>query len=193
MRDRRQSAASTGDGSILLGMLLGIAVVLIVGSIVGAAISRSPAPAAALALLGGVAGGLCGFSFGARHPPKGVPADVAVWASCGLLAFGPVGLLLTPRGPARSLRRIAAWVAVLAPFAAAALAIALLWACPLYVTENAGFCFHEFDQLGGWITYVVALFVVDAGVLVILLLVSAKEVPAEDTPRIIGRATSSRC
>ena len=193
MRDRRQGAASTDDAWILLGMLLGIALVLIVASIAGAAIVRPPAPAAALALLGGVAGGLCGFYFGARHATKSVPAEVAVWATCGLVAFGLVGLLLTPRGPARTLRRIAAWVAMMAPFVAAALAIALLWACPLYVTENAGFCFHEFDQLGGWITYVVALFVADAGVLVILLLVSAKEVPAEATPRIIGRATSSRC
>ena len=38
------------------------------------------------------------------------------------------------------------------------------------------FCFHEIDVLGGWISHVVVLFIVDAAALAILLLVSAKDV-----------------
>jgi len=60
--------------------------------------------------------------------------------------------------------------------AAASLAAVLVRACPRYVTDHTGFCFHEIDVLGGWISHVVVLFVVDAAALAILLLVSAKEV-----------------
>lgn len=161
-------------------MLLGIAVVLATASLAGAALLRHRAPAVSLALVGGVAGGLYGLHFASHHDPKNVPADVAIWATCGLVAFGLLGLLVTPRGPSRTLRRIAAWVAALAPLAAAALAIALLWACPLYVTKNAGFCIHEIDVLGGWITSVTCLFAVDAAALVVMLLVSAKEVTGKE-------------
>ena len=52
----------------------------------------------------------------------------------------------------------------------------LLEACPLYVTEHAGYCFNEFDQLGGWISQVVVLFILDMTAPTNLLLVSAKEV-----------------
>jgi hypothetical protein len=161
-------------------VLLSIAVVLATASLAGAALLRHRAPAVSLALVGGVAAGLYGLHFAYHHDPKSVPADVAVWATCGLVAFGLLGLLLTPRGPARTLRRIAAWGAALAPLVAAVLAIALVWACPLYVTKNAGFCFHEIDLLGGWITSVTFLFVVDAAALVVMLLVSAKEVTAKE-------------
>ena len=156
-------------------MLLTIAVVFVAAGLAGAAILRSRAPAVGLALLGGVAGVLCGFYFRSRHGgPRGLPADVAIWATCGLVALGLVGLLVTPRGSARFLRRTAIWVILLAPFAAAVLAAALRRACPLYVSEHAGFCFHEIDVLGGWISGVVLLFVLDAATLVVLLLVSAK-------------------
>ena len=60
--------------------------------------------------------------------------------------------------------------------AAASLAVVLIQACPLYVTDHAGFCFQEIDVLGGWISQVVAFFVLDAAILAVLLLVSAKEV-----------------
>jgi hypothetical protein len=63
-----------------------------------------------------------------------------------------MGLLVTPRGPARLLRRVAAAVVLTAPLATASLAVALLEACPLYVTDRSGFCFHEIDVLGGWIS-----------------------------------------
>lgn len=124
-------------------------------------------------------GGLCGFHLSSRHDPKGVPADVAVWATCGLVALGLIGLLVTPRGPARFLRRAAAGVILIAPFATASLAAVLVQACPLYVTDHAGFCFHEIDVLGGWITQVVFLFILDAAALAVLLLVSAKEVDSK--------------
>jgi hypothetical protein len=157
-------------------MLLGIAIVLVAASLAGALLLGARAPAVSLALIGGMAGGLCGFYFGSRHGPKGVPADIAVWATCGLVALGLIGLLVTPHGPARFLRRAAVGVVLTAPLAAASLAAALLYACPLYVTDHAGFCFHEFDVLGGWIAGVVVLFVLDAAALTVLLLVSAKEV-----------------
>jgi hypothetical protein len=158
-------------------MLLGVALVLVAASLTGTALLSSRAPAVSLALVGGVAGGLFGFYFSSRHDPKGVPADVAVSATCGLVALGLVGLLVTPLGAARFLRRTAACVILIAPLAAAGLTAVLLKACPLYVTDRAGFCFHEIDVLGGWISEVVALFVLDAAVLAVLLLVSAKEVP----------------
>lgn len=157
-------------------MLLGIALVLVTVSLAGVRLLLSRAPAVSLALVGGVAGGLCGFYFSSRHDPKGVPGDVAVWATCGLVALGLVGLLVTPRGPVRFLRRAAAEVILIAPLAAASLAIVLVQACPLYVTDHAGFCFHEIDVLGGWISQVVVLFTLDAAALAVLLLVSAKEV-----------------
>jgi hypothetical protein len=156
-------------------MLLGIAVVLVAASLAGAKLLLLRAPAVSLALLGGVAGGLCGFYFSSRHDPKGVPADVAVWATCGLVALGLIGLLVTPRGPARLLRRVAAAVVLIAPLATASLAVVLVEACPLYVTDHAGFCFHEIDVLGGWISQVVVLFILDVATLAILLFVSAKE------------------
>jgi hypothetical protein len=157
-------------------MLLGIAIVVVAASLAGALLLVSRAPAVSLALVGAVAGGLCGLYFSSSHGPKGVPADVAVWATCGLVALGLIGLLVTPRGPARFLRRAAVGVVLTAPLAAASLAAALLYACPLYVTDHAGFCFHEFDVLGGWVSGVVVLFVLDAAALTVLLLVSAKEV-----------------
>lgn len=157
-------------------MLLGIAIVLVAASLAGALLLVTRAPAVSLGLVGGVAGGLCGLYFSSRHDPKGVPADVAVWATCGLVALGLIGLLVTPRGPAGFLRRTAVGVAFIAPLAAASLAAVLVQACPLYVTDHAGFCFHEIDVLGGWISQVVVLFVVDAAVLAVLLLVSAKGV-----------------
>ena len=43
-------------------------------------------------------------------------------------------------------------------------------------TDHGGFCFHEIDVLGGWISQVVVLFILDAAALAVLLLVSAKEV-----------------
>jgi hypothetical protein len=158
-------------------MLLGIAIVLVAASLAGALLLGARAPAVSLALIGGMAGGLCGFYFGSRHGPKGVPADIAVWATCGLVALGLIGLLVTPHGPARFLRRAAVGVVLTAPLAAASLAAALLYACPLYVTDHAGFSFHEFDVLGGWIAGVVVLFVLEAAALTVLLLVSATPIP----------------
>ena len=78
-------------------MLLGIALVLVAASLAGTLLLVSRAPAGSLALVGGVVGGLCGFYYSSRHDPKGVPADVAVWATCGLVALGLIGLLVTPR------------------------------------------------------------------------------------------------
>ncbi|MET0715698.1 MAG: hypothetical protein ABWY57_12370 [Mycetocola sp.] len=157
-------------------MLLGIAIVSVAASLTGALLLVSRAPAVSLALVGGVTGGLCGFYFSSRHDPKGVPADVAAWATCGLVALGLIGLLVTPRGSASFLRRAVVGVLLMAPFAAACLAAVLVQACPLYVTDHAGFCFHEIDVLGGWISQVVVLFILDAAALAVLLLVSAKEV-----------------
>jgi hypothetical protein len=166
-------AAGLGHAT-LTTMLFGIALALVVACVAGAVLAGNRAPSAALALIGGVSAGLVGLYVAARHDPTGVPADVAVWATGGFVALGLIGLLVTPKGSAPGLRRAAVLVSALAPFAAAALGVSLLYACPLYVTEGAGFCVHEIDVLGGWISEVVLLFVLDSAALVVLLLVSAK-------------------
>lgn len=101
-----------------------------------------------------------------------VPADVASWATVGLVALGLIGLLVPPGGSLRFLRRAAGAVFVATPFATAILAAALVQACPLYETYQ-GYCSYSGqDVLGGWVSEVVFFFVVDAAFLAVLLLVS---------------------
>jgi hypothetical protein len=157
-------------------MLTGIVLGLVAASLAGGVFFLTRAPAVSLALLGGLGGGFCGFFFSTRHDPKNVPADVAVWATCGLVALGLVGLLLRPRGPARLLRRAAVGVLAIGPVAAATLAFLLVSACPLYVTRHAGFCYYDIDVLGGWVSKVIVLFILDVFALAVLLSVSANEV-----------------
>lgn len=144
---------------------------------VGATFLRR-APAVSLALFGSVLGAIGGFLVGNADGPAEVPAYTAVGASIGLFANGGLGMLATTaRPPSETLRR-AAWVALIAgPLVAGVLAMLLQVGCPLYITgRRTGYCnYQEVDQLGGWVSGVIAAFLVDAWVVAGLLLVSARQ------------------
>lgn len=136
------------------GSLEGLAMigsVLVGACIAGAVLCRRLAPGVSLGLAGGLLAGVLGFFVSSADGPKLVPAEVVIWASCGLGAFGLIGLLVLPgHPPAAPLRHAAVAVALAAPFVAVALGSLLVEACPLYVTRGAGYCFYDFDMLGGW-------------------------------------------
>jgi hypothetical protein len=149
-------------------------------------------PAITLALFGSVLGAIVGFLIGNADGPADVPAYTAMAASVGLVGCGLIGLLTTlARPPAEPLRRAAPVVLIAAPFAAAALAVLLQLACPLYVSGvDAGFCdYRAVDQLGGWVTGVIVVFLVDAMFMAGLLLLSARQAGRSDTDHSAGRAT----
>ena len=133
-----------------------IAIVVLAAAVAGAFWSRSRAPAVAIGLIGAIVGGLAAFEFDRHLDAHPVAADVLTFATFGRVGFGLLGLLAAPRGPSRLLRRAAAALLILSPVAAAALAVGLLGA-----------------PLGGWLGWIVGLVFVDAGVLAIVLLVSA--------------------
>jgi hypothetical protein len=156
-------------------MLASIAIGIIGSATACAVAFVRRAPAVSFALLGLVAAGAYGFYVSAGDGPRGVPGDVAVWASCGLGAGGLIGLAFaSPRASAASLRRSASWFLALAPLVAAIVAIALRFACPLYVTERARYCYHSVDVLGGWITSVTMLVVLDMLTLAVVCLASSR-------------------
>jgi len=158
-------------------MLVSIVVLLLAVMLVGGAVAASRAPAVTFALFAGVTWGFIGYAVSIDHGRRGVPADVATWASCALLVGGVLGLVVAPaRGSRRSLRRAAGIVLAVAPVAVAVLLLLLRDACPLYVTRGSGFCYYDFDVLGGWTTGVAALFVVDLIVIATVLLLSARQV-----------------
>jgi hypothetical protein len=151
-----------------------IAWVLLVGASVAGVLLVRRSPCAALALFGFVCAGIIGFNVSsAVQGRRDVPFDVAAYASIGLYVGGTFGLLWRGRGPASLLRALATAVLLLGLSAAAILAIVLVYACPPYITERAGYCYHNNDLLGGWITLVVALFVIDVLVLSGLLAIDA--------------------
>jgi len=158
-------------------MLALIVVLMLAVMLVGGAVAASRVPAVSIALFAGIAGGFIGYAVSIEHGRRGVPADVAMWASCALLVGGVLGLFVAPaRGSRRSLRR-AAWIVLgAAPAAAAVLLLLLRDACPLYVTQGSGFCYYDVDVLGGWSSGVAALFVIDLIVIATLLLLSARRV-----------------
>jgi hypothetical protein len=152
---------------------IGIGIVTVVAGSTVAFARRAPAVSAAL--LGFAVVGGFGFYVSADDGPRGVPGDVAVWASCGLGAGGLLGLAFTsPRVSARWLRRAAIWFLVITPFVVAIVAVALLVACPLYVTEGARYCYHEQDVLGGWISAVTMLAAFNMLALAVVFLASAR-------------------
>lgn len=153
---------------------------------------RRHAPGVSLGLFSGVLGAMAGFLVGRLDGPAGVPANAAVGASLGLFVGGIIGSLawsgLPPSAP---LRRTAALVLINAPFAAAALTVALQGACPLYVTgKRAGYCAYQGDLLGDWLTGVIMAFLVDALFVAGLLFVAAQQArQSEYAGRRSGRAT----
>lgn len=142
----------------------------------GAVFSAQRAPGVSMALVGSLAGAFAGFLVGNADGPADVPAYSAVGASIGLFAAGLVGFVVArPRPSSRGLRRAGALVLAAAPFAAAAMTVLLRLACPLYVTgPDTGYCdFQEQDLLGGWVSGVIAAFLVDAVLVAALLFASA--------------------
>jgi hypothetical protein len=136
------------------------------------------APAITVAFLGSVVGALGVFVLNAGSP-SGVPLKSAIGATAGLILGGLLGSLFAPRpAPARPLRWVALAVIVAAPFLGAALTLLLQRACPLYMNgPGSGFCdYGDLDLLGGWVTGVVAVFILDAVIVAGLLLMSAIEV-----------------
>jgi hypothetical protein len=157
-------------------MLLLMSLVLSTATIAGGVFFLRRAPAVGVALLGGLAAGIYGFFVSAADGPRGAPGDVSLWVSWGIGVSGVVGLVaLRDRPPARFLRRAAVGFSILGPAGAAILAFLLMLECPPYVTSRAGFCYHEFDMLGGWISQVAVLFAFDSFFLAALLLVSGKQ------------------
>ena len=136
---------------------------------------RRIAPAATCGLVGAVAGGVSGFLIRASDRPTFAPAAAAAGASLGLVVFGIIGLIATNSRSTPSARRRAA-IAVSAGgiISAAALTFLLLEACPLYVM-HAGYCSHgNVDVLGGWISGVIALYVLDVLAVTGLVLASPR-------------------
>jgi hypothetical protein len=151
-----------------------IAIALVGASIAGAVVSRHRAPAVTLGLVGALIAAVVGFAVAGTTGPHGVPQAVGIWASLGLAIFGLFGLLvLRGRPPARQLWRATVTVALIAPFAAATLRLAVGAACPLYVTKGAGYCFYDVDLLGGWAAAVTVMLAGDLLGIAFLLGVSA--------------------
>jgi hypothetical protein len=155
------------------GLLLVIALVVAGGCFTAALLLRSRAPAVSIALSGAVVFGTVTLFVSSAHDRHGVPQDVGVWASVGLWVGGTIGLVVTRgRPPSRSFWLIALTSLILAPFGAALLLLSVQQACPLYVTERAGYCFYDFDLLGGWAAGVAILFIVDVIAIVAILLIA---------------------
>jgi hypothetical protein len=133
------------------------------------------APAVTAACSGGLAiGGLALYGV-LHHPQPNAPTTVALGASAGIGLAGLIGLLATPRGDARSLRRAGVASLIIAPCVGTALAVLLEAACPLYVVgAKAGLCQYGIDVLGGWLGPTAALAAVDVVVIGLLFLVSAR-------------------
>lgn len=146
--------------------------------LLGAVLVRR-APAITAALIGSVVGALGVFVLKNAESRSGVPFECAMGATAGLMLGGLLGSLLAPRpSPPRRLRWVALVVIVTAPFLGAALTLLLQRACPLYMNGRAsGYCnYGHLDLLGGWVTGVVTVFILDAIIVAVLLLVAAIEV-----------------
>jgi uncharacterized membrane protein YeaQ/YmgE (transglycosylase-associated protein family) len=159
-------------------MLAAIFVSWAAGCLLLGAVFVRRAPAITVALIGSVVGALAVFVLKSESP-SGVPFACAMGATAGLVFGGLPGSLFVPRpAQARHLRWVALAVIVAAPFLGAALTLLLQRACPLYMNgPGSGYCnYGHLDLLGGWITGVVAVFILDAVIVAGLLLMSAIEV-----------------
>lgn len=152
-------------------MSLELLAMILAATVVGVAVlAIRTAPAVTVALLSGLVGAVASYRVAALDGPEGVPEDVALWFSFGLLVGAIFGSAVARRRKpgTRPMARWAVGVLSLAPLACVALTLALQEACPLYV--NLGLCdFHGVDVLGGWITGVVFFFAIDLLVIVALL------------------------
>ena len=167
------------------GLLFTIALVLVGCCLVAALLLRRCAPAASLALASAVAVGTIAFFVSSAHDRHGVPQDVGVWASVGLFAGGFVGLFVTrPRPSPMPIWRVGVACLALLPFGAALVFLSVVEACPPYVTRGAGFCYYDFDMLGGWATGLTILFAVDVVVVSVLLFISGAEAKGREGIRL---------
>jgi len=133
------------------GELAAIAAVLTVVCIAGSVLARRRVPAVSIGLAGGLITGLIAFVISSADGRRGVPQDVVVWASIGLVLYGLVALFVLPApAPAASWRRFGAVIVLCAPLLGLVTVSALQHACPLYVGRGSGFCFYYADVLGGW-------------------------------------------
>jgi len=166
------------------GLLLFIGVLLAATCLVAALLLTRRAPAASLALASAVVAGTIAFFVSSAEGPHGVPRDVGVWASISLGIGGTIGLIVTrPRPSATPLWHGAVACIVLSPFGASLVFLSVAEACPLYVTRGAGYCFYDFDMLGGWAAGLAILFVVDVVVVATLLLISGWDAKAAGSTR----------
>jgi hypothetical protein len=151
-------------------------------------ISWRYAPAVTVACCAGLAIGGLALYVVLHHPQPDAPTTVALAASAGIGLGGLIGLLATPRGDARSLRRAGVASLTIAPCVGAALAVSLEAACPMYVVgAKAGLCRYGIDVLGGWLGPTAALAVVDVVVIGLLFLVSGRIASA--SRNAVARAT----
>ncbi len=167
-----------------------IATVLLVVVAMGTIAAWRPAPAVSSALIAGLVSAIVAYGFVRPDGPRGVPADVAMGFSVGIVVGGGLGLVVGRRRESgeRPMRRDALWLLVATPFAAAALLQAIQDACPLYVTRGSGLCYYDFDLMGGWAAGVVFLFVVDMLIVSALLWLGSWG----DAPAGAHRGTGSR-
>jgi len=158
------------------GLLLATAIALSAFSVVGGLLLLRHAPAVSIALFSAVIVGTFGSFLSAADGPKGVPAETVGWATLGLVAGGVIGLATTRGKPPSSLLRHAAVGCLIAlPFGAVLIVLLVQQACPLYVTQGAGYCFYDFDMLGAWASEVTFFLSLDVLIVVALLLVSGRQ------------------
>src|SRR4051794_8181098 len=122
-------------------MLTTIGILITVAFVAMGVVFWRAAPAVSAACAGGLAIGGWALYVVTHHPQPDAPATIALGASGGIGLAGLIGLLATPQGHARSLRRAGVTSLVIAPVVGAALALMLEAACPMYVVgRRAGVC-----------------------------------------------------
>ncbi len=147
-----------------------------------AVLARRRAPAVSLGLAAAVVVGVTAFFVGSNNGHRGVPQDVALWASGALAFFGLLGLIFLPgRAPAAPLWRATAVTAICVPLVGVAVRFAVTDACPLYVARGSGHCFYDIDLMGGWAAAVAAAIGLD--VLGVAFLVGVSVWQARLVPR----------
>ena len=168
------------------GELFALAVVLSLACLGGAWWARTQAPAVCVALVTGWTSGLIAFLIASAHGPRNVPLVVLMVASVGLTMSGLLYLMLQPRlESAASVRRAGLIVLAAAPVAGLAVLLSVQHACPLYVTQGAGYCYYVDDVLGGWSS--AAAVIVSLNLLVVgglLLLTERGRVRAAEATRV---------
>jgi hypothetical protein len=153
------------------GLLFYIPLVLGFEALTAAVMFARKAPALSIGLVAAILAGVARFLI--DPGPHGVPANVTIWSSVGLIVGGLVSLLATRgRPPAASLRRWGFAFLAMAPVAAILLGLVLVTLCPPYTGRS--YCsFGDQDLLGGWVTGVAVAFFCDLVFIAGILFVSS--------------------